>query len=88
MALVEGGALAQARLALRHSEAVLSGLGLGTRRPLSLIAYVVRESDVVQVRAACHAWLRRRCGGRRLLRRLRNHRAGRRGHRKGQGGPA
>ena len=63
MALVEGGALAQARLALRHSEAVLSGLGLGTRRPLSLIAYVVRESDVVQVHAACHAWLWRRCGG-------------------------
>mmetsp|Transcript_26462 Transcript_26462/g.84811 ORF Transcript_26462/g.84811 Transcript_26462/m.84811 type:complete len:469 (-) Transcript_26462:95-1501(-) len=39
-------------------------------------------------RRALHLWLRRRCGGRRLLRRLRNHRAGRRGHRKGQGGPA
>ena len=59
MTLVEGGAAAQAAVALRNCVAVLGGLSIAPTGALSLVLYVTRAADGDIVRAVATRWLRR-----------------------------
>ena len=57
MTLAEGGARAQARLALRNCEAVLGGLSIAPSGTLGLVVYITRAADATAVHAEALRWL-------------------------------
>ena len=64
MVLVDGGAVAQAVLALKNVAQVLSagprdGEGMSAAGALALTMYITRTEDAVAVRAAALNWLRK-----------------------------